>query len=160
VTVHVKCLAIYLRLSTAPMASPIAAYHRQPRLQRRRRALWRYRVHLLSCRRHHAVHDRALRHAGANPATTARLPRGVRHELARFHYDTAQSANSSALSCLLKVVSVSQVLYGTDFPFGTRSKRVEGLRTCGFLPAELSAIERDNALQLLPSLKGPLFAVA
>ena len=88
-----------------------------------------------------------------NPATKAQLPRGLRHELARFHYDTAQSANPSALSCLLKIASVSQVLYGTDFPFRTSIAHVEGLRACGFSPAELSAIERDNALRLLPGLR-------
>ncbi|MGC2202038.1 MAG: amidohydrolase family protein, partial [Stellaceae bacterium] len=88
-----------------------------------------------------------------NPSTKAQLPRGVRHELAQFYYDTAQSANPSALSCLLKIAPVSQVLYGTDFPFRTSIEHVEGLRTCGFSPAELSAVERDNALQLLPRLR-------
>jgi predicted TIM-barrel fold metal-dependent hydrolase len=85
-------------------------------------------------------------------AAKAHLPHGLRHELARFHYDTAQSANPSALSCLLKIASVSQVLYGTDFPFRTSIEHVEGLRTCGFSAAELNAIERDNALQLLSRL--------
>ena len=86
------------------------------------------------------------------PAAKAQLPHGLRHELARFHYDTAQSANPSALSCLLKIATVAQVLYGTDFPFRTSTEHVEGLRTCGFSTAELNAIERDNALQLLPRL--------
>jgi predicted TIM-barrel fold metal-dependent hydrolase len=52
----------------------------------------------------------------------------------------------------LKIAAVSQVLYGTDFPFRTSIEHVDGLRTCGFSPAELNAIERDNALQLLPRL--------
>ena len=53
---------------------------------------------------------------------------------------------------LLKIAAVSQVLYGTDFPFRTSIEHVEGLRTCGFSTTELNAIERDNALQLLPRL--------
>ena len=87
-----------------------------------------------------------------SPAAKAHLPHGLRHELGRFHYDTAQSANPSALSCLLKIAAVSQVLYGTDFPFRTSIEHVEGLRTCGFSTTELNAIEHDNALQLLPRL--------
>lgn len=87
-----------------------------------------------------------------NPAAAARLPRGLRPSLARFHYDTAQSANPSALCCLLRIAPVSQVLYGTDFPFRSASEHVDGLATCGFSPAELRAIERDNALRLLPRL--------
>jgi predicted TIM-barrel fold metal-dependent hydrolase len=93
--------------------------------------------------------DRLVR----NPATRANLPHGVRHELARFHYDTAQVANPSTLGCLLRVVSVSQLLYGTDFPFRTAIEHVEGLAQCGFPPADLAAIERGNALELLPRLR-------
>ena len=88
-----------------------------------------------------------------NPATKPHLPHGVRYELAQFHYDTAQVANPSALGCLLQIVSISQVLYGTDFPFRTSIEHVEGLKGCGFSSPELRAIERDNALKLLPRFK-------
>jgi predicted TIM-barrel fold metal-dependent hydrolase len=87
------------------------------------------------------------------PDYAAKLPKGVLHELQKFHYDTAQASNPGAMSSLMKLVSVSQVLYGTDFPFRTCEEHVKGLRQCGFSEAELRAIERDNALALLPGLK-------
>ena len=88
-----------------------------------------------------------------HPVSRVNMPHGVRHALAQFHYDTAQVANPSTLGCLLQIVAVSQVLYGTDFPFRTSIEHVEGLAKCGFSPAELGAIERGNALELLPRFR-------
>ena len=49
-------------------------------------------------------------------------------------------------------MTVSQVLYGTDFPFRTPAENVAGLTAYGFGGADLQAIGRDNALRLLPHL--------
>jgi predicted TIM-barrel fold metal-dependent hydrolase len=57
------------------------------------------------------------------------------------------------LSSLLQLVSVSQVMYGTDFPFRGCVENVEGLKDCGFSEADMQAIERDNALRIMPQLK-------
>jgi predicted TIM-barrel fold metal-dependent hydrolase len=48
---------------------------------------------------------------------------------------------------------VSQVLYGSDFPFRGGLETVDGLRAYGFSAADLRAIDRDNALRLMPSIK-------
>jgi len=83
-----------------------------------------------------------------------RLPRGVVHELKKFHYDLALTANPVPVSALLKLVPVSQVLFGTDFPSGGASvEGVKGLAACGLAPSDLRAIERENALRLLPRVK-------
>lgn len=82
-----------------------------------------------------------------------KLPRGVLHELRKFHYDTAQGNHPGALAALLKMAPVSQLLYGTDFPFRSGAEINASLAQYGFSPAELVAIERDNAQRLLPSLK-------
>ncbi len=79
-----------------------------------------------------------------------RVPRGALHEIRRFYYDIAQAAHPMALGPLMKLVEVSQVLFGTDFPFRTSIDHVDGLAAYGFGPADLRAIERDNALRLLP----------
>lgn len=84
----------------------------------------------------------------------AKLPQGLMHELRKFHYDTAQGNHAGALAALLKMAPVSQLLYGTDFPFRSGAEVNTGLAQYGFSPAELLAIERDNALRLLPSLRG------
>jgi predicted TIM-barrel fold metal-dependent hydrolase len=49
----------------------------------------------------------------------ARMPNGPLHELRRFFYDTAFSANPHAFSSLLTLVPPSQIVFGTDFPFRT-----------------------------------------
>ena len=58
-----------------------------------------------------------------------------------------------ALASLLKLVPVSQVLFGTDFPFRTTADHVRGLADYGFSAGDSRAIERDNAVRLIPRLK-------
>ncbi len=82
-----------------------------------------------------------------------RMPKGLMHELKKFHYDTAQGNHSGALAALMKIVTPSQVLFGTDFPFRDGAEEIEGLTAFRFQPKDLRAIERDNALKLLPTLK-------
>ena len=80
-----------------------------------------------------------------------RLPKGPMHEMRRFHYDVAGAANSGAIASLLKLVTPAQVLFGTDFPpAGPSLKVVQSLAGLGFGAADLRAIERDNAVRLLP----------
>jgi predicted TIM-barrel fold metal-dependent hydrolase len=81
------------------------------------------------------------------------MPKGLMYELRKFHYDTAQGNHSGALAALMKVVTPSQVLFGTDFPFRDGAEEIGGLSAFQFRPEELRAIERDNALKLIPTLK-------
>jgi len=81
------------------------------------------------------------------------MPKGLMYELKKFHYDTAQGNHSGALAALMKIVTPSQVLFGTDFPFRDGAEEIDGLAAYPFRPEELRAIERDNALKLLPALK-------
>lgn len=90
----------------------------------------------------------------ASAAMKQRLPNGPIAELRKMFYDTANASNPWALAPLLKLVSTSQILYGSDFPFRSPEANAEGLREIGFSAADLLAIERGNALQLLPRLKG------
>jgi predicted TIM-barrel fold metal-dependent hydrolase len=58
------------------------------------------------------------------------------------------------LQALKTIAGVSQVLFGTDYPFGAAAaKQVQGLRECGFNPEELQAIHMGNALRLFPKYK-------
>jgi 6-methylsalicylate decarboxylase len=86
---------------------------------------------------------------GAGP----KLPKGVMYELQKFYYDTAQGNHEGALLALLQLVPPSQVLYGTDFPFRDGAEVIGGLSKHGFSAADLRAIDRDNALRLMPQLK-------
>jgi len=92
-----------------------------------------------------------------HPTMRERAPQGVMHSLARFHYDTALSANPHALRSLSELVGPSHILFGSDYPFapeGITQASVEGLaRYDGFDAPARDAIERGNALALLPRLR-------
>jgi len=82
------------------------------------------------------------------------LPEGFLPEARKFYYDVAQSPDRSAMISLKTVVPVSQILFGTDYPYQTAEEHVAGLRNSGvFNDRELRAIGRDNALRLLPTLR-------
>jgi predicted TIM-barrel fold metal-dependent hydrolase len=70
--------------------------------------------------------------------------------LQRFYYDTAQAAHPWALASLMRLVSISQVVFGTDFPWRTAAETAKGLRDFGFSDADLNAIDCRNAERLLP----------
>lgn len=90
--------------------------------------------------------------AGAAP----KLPKGVIYELQKFYYDSAQAFSPYTMPSFKKLVPVSHIVFGTDFPLGggTAAAVAKGLMdNGGFTPSELRAIDRDNALELLPRLK-------
>src|SRR5712691_4305294 len=97
--------------------------------------------------------ERLTRLPLANKSLEAKVPNGALYELKRFYYDVAQAAHPMALASLLKLVPVSQVLFGTDYPFRTSADHVKGLAEYGFNASELRAIDRDNALRLMPRLR-------
>jgi predicted TIM-barrel fold metal-dependent hydrolase len=84
----------------------------------------------------------------------AHLPQGPLPEFRKFSYELAQGNTPGQIAALLKMVSVSQVMYGTDFPFRDGAEVNQGIADYGFSAADIRAIERDNALALLPRLKG------
>ena len=73
-------------------------------------------------------------------------------QLRRFYYDVAGSNNPIQMHALKELVGASQILFGTDFPFGRSAAIASGLQTCGFNDEELRAIDRGNALRIWPSL--------
>ena len=83
----------------------------------------------------------------ANPPANSRLA-----QLRKFYFDTAGSANPVTMQGLKTLVGPSQIVYGTDYPFGGTNgpaNIVRNLQRCGFTAAELSGIERENALKIL-----------
>jgi len=84
----------------------------------------------------------------------AHLPNGPMPEFKKFYYELAQGNTPGQIAALSKMVAISQVMYGTDFPFRDGAEVNAGIAEYGFTPADIAAIERDNALRLLPRLKG------
>ncbi len=96
----------------------------------------------------------------AMPRMAPSVPNGVLHELRRFHYEVAQATHKGAMSALRELAPLSQVLFGTDYPYRVSAEIVEGLERCGFTQEELKAIHRDNALALFPAFASTATATA
>lgn len=82
-----------------------------------------------------------------------KLPNGIDYELKRLYYDTANSAYTGTMAALLDYVPISQVVFGTDFPYVSVEDNVAGIHHCGLSAAQLGAIAQANILRLLPRLK-------
>jgi predicted TIM-barrel fold metal-dependent hydrolase len=78
------------------------------------------------------------------PAPNSRL-----HHLRRFYYDTSSSTNPIQIQALKSLVGLSQIVFGSDFPFVPPMNSVDGLRNAGLSADELRAIERENPLRVL-----------
>jgi len=91
---------------------------------------------------------------GASGNAKDRMPNGFIAELKKFYYDLAGASNRGAIASLLELVKPSQILFGTDFPpGGTAADYAKTLAAIGlFSPGDLRAIDRDNAVRLLPRL--------
>jgi predicted TIM-barrel fold metal-dependent hydrolase len=89
---------------------------------------------------------------GKNPKAKEFAPEGIMAELARQHYDTANATSAPTMAALLKLVPVSQVTYGTDYPYFPLDQNKD-LAKLGLSAADIAAIEHGNATRLLPSLK-------
>ena len=73
----------------------------------------------------------------------------VDRELKRFFYDTAQVANEVTIEALAKLVGMSQIVFGTDFPYRKGVDHVAGLKKHGFSDQDLARIDSGNILRVL-----------
>lgn len=73
--------------------------------------------------------------------------------LRQFRYDTAHSNNAFTLSALKKLIPVSHILLGTDYPLTNTVEEVKGFETVITSPDERRAISYENALSLFPKYK-------
>jgi len=96
------------------------------------------------------ISERLIKMPLLDPKLAPRVPKGVLHELKRFYYDTAWAAHPGALASLTRLVDVSQILLGSDYPYRTGEDNVKGLYEYGFSATDLRAIERGNAQKLMP----------
>jgi predicted TIM-barrel fold metal-dependent hydrolase len=83
-------------------------------------------------------------------------PNGFEGELQRQYYDLASVAtNPAGMAAVLKLFSTSHLLFGSDVPYLTVANNIDGLNSLGLPSQDLRAIQRENALTLLPRLKMP-----
>jgi predicted TIM-barrel fold metal-dependent hydrolase len=78
-------------------------------------------------------------------------PDGIEAALRKLNYDTANATHPAAMAALLKLVPVSQVTYGTDYPYFPLDQ-INSLRKLDLPAADLDAISSGNAMRLVPGL--------
>jgi predicted TIM-barrel fold metal-dependent hydrolase len=89
-----------------------------------------------------------------NPRNKEFFPDGLEGGVRKFYYDTASHFHRVNLIALKELVSASQIVYGTDVPFGNPKRIADGVvDTKLFTPAELAMIDRGNAERLFPQYK-------
>ena len=75
--------------------------------------------------------ERFLFQAGVQsktPEGAKKIPNGVLYELRRLYFDTAQSANPYAMGPLTRLVSKTQICFGSDFPYRAIADNLSGTR--------------------------------
>ena len=78
-------------------------------------------------------------------------PDGIEAELRKLNYDTANATHPAAMAALMKLVPVSQITYGTDYPYFPLDQ-INSLRQLNLAAADLDAIASGNATRLVPRL--------
>jgi predicted TIM-barrel fold metal-dependent hydrolase len=90
---------------------------------------------------------------GFRPDKDKFAPNGIEAEFRRLYYDTANATAPASMAALLALVPISQVVFGTDYPYVPTRPQEAGLEKIRLKGPNLQAIESGNALRLLPRLK-------
>lgn len=90
-----------------------------------------------------------FRFQARDPQFAALLTHGVDAELRKLYYETAQAATPEAIGALMQLVPISQILFGTDYPYRHSVENVDGLAHCGLRRSDLDAIDSRNIAALL-----------
>jgi predicted TIM-barrel fold metal-dependent hydrolase len=83
-----------------------------------------------------------------------RMPDGPVPIVQKYYYEIAQGNLPGQFAALLKLVPVSQVMFGSDYPYREAIEAVGGLDAYSFSDAERASINRETALRLMPRLAG------
>jgi predicted TIM-barrel fold metal-dependent hydrolase len=90
---------------------------------------------------------------GRHKEVADHVPNGALAEIKRLHFDIASQVNSSAMPALLNLVPITQVLFGSDYPYVPIPATAFPFDKYGLPDADMLAINRGNALRLFPRLK-------
>jgi 6-methylsalicylate decarboxylase len=91
-----------------------------------------------------AFYDQRARSSGI-------APDGIDAEFRRLYYDTANATAAPSMAALMKLVPMTQITFGSDYPYFPLSQ-IETIRKMGLPADDLLAIESGNATRLVPRL--------
>ena len=102
------------------------------------------------------VAGRIARQSSAMKQLAEMVPNGVDYELRRLHYEIAGSANRPAMAALMNLVPTTQLMFGSDYPWGLIGGTATGLADLRLSAMDTSAIGYENATSLFPQLQPTL----
>jgi 6-methylsalicylate decarboxylase len=79
-------------------------------------------------------------------------PSGAMAELRKLYYDTANAATPGSIAALRIMAPLGHILFGSDYPFVKVAEDIEHLQQTQMSDADRLAIDRNNAIALLPRL--------
>jgi predicted TIM-barrel fold metal-dependent hydrolase len=82
------------------------------------------------------------------------MPDGPEPVVRKYFYEIAQGNEPGQFAALLKLVPVSQLMFGSDYPYREAIEAANGLAAYPFTDAERASINRETALRLMPGLAG------
>jgi predicted TIM-barrel fold metal-dependent hydrolase len=99
-----------------------------------------------------------LEHAfGVGPGRLELSPEEVREGIASFYYDLTAATSEAQLAAILKLVPVSQLVMGLDYPLMPKATFAPAIADIGRCPAfseaNLQSLSCGNAGRLYPALK-------
>ncbi len=96
---------------------------------------------------------RMVETVGRHPNAAKFMPDGVMANLRKLYYDTASADSAGSMAALRVMAPLSHILFGTDYPFVKVAEGVKRLGEDEMSDADREAIDRGNAMALLPRLK-------
>lgn len=96
---------------------------------------------------------RMVETVGRHPNAAKFMPDGVLAELRKFYYDTASADTAGAMAALRVMAPLNHIMFGTDYPFVSVAGGVQHLSADEMPEADREAIDRGNAVALLPRLR-------
>jgi 6-methylsalicylate decarboxylase len=73
--------------------------------------------------------------------------------LQKHYYEIAQGNTAGQFAALMKMVTISQVMFGSDYPYRDAKEAADGLVAYKFSAADQLAIDNGNALKMFPNIK-------
>ncbi|MGE0796738.1 MAG: amidohydrolase family protein [Lautropia sp.] len=92
-----------------------------------------------------------------NPKLREAIPDGFQAELRKFYFDCALSYNATTMDALRQEVGSTQLLFGSDYPFGPRGQMAGTAAGVAALPwseDEKQRVRTANAAALFPRWRG------
>jgi predicted TIM-barrel fold metal-dependent hydrolase len=77
-------------------------------------------------------------------------PQGALAEFNKLYYDTANASAAPSMAALMAMAPVSQIVFGSDYPYFSLEENVVGLAKLRLSTADRQAIDRGNLARLLP----------